>query len=453
MREFKVNEYITLKLKRNKTVIYVVGKRFRQCKYLLLEIPVNEVDSFDEIESIDEAAEKLDHTMENELTPKLLIPPEVEFWGHCSNLQAWYEQKYDPRLLHSNLAFPLLRKLTDVGDPLAKQIFKETLAKRLTGGAFAVMELLINGNYIRFFNREDLWFILGDLHNDAFNSYDDYIIVKFYLLKKLIETGDKTAEKIFKDGILRSLSEGFTSITYYFYQKGYIDYLSREEFWSVFGKDGVVLHEIEKLVKKYNLINGIKIYQEHLEKFEFFKFREGIYIESGPLVFTFEDGRVARIGIFGNEKEVAEENHDLCGESLGYLELKRLPDLIGELESLKELILRNLGLEILPKSIENLKKLQELSLGGNSLIELPDFMWNLKTLEILDLSYINLISLPDSIERLENLRELYLYGNYMESFAKRSIEKLKKLKYIALEGEKYLSQLDDKTFNWLKKYN
>ncbi len=127
-QEFKVNEHITLKLEDRKTHIYVAGKLFRQCKYLLLEIPINEVDSFNEIQSIDEAAEKLDHKMENELTPELLIPPEVEFWGHCSNLQAWYEQNYDSRLLHSNLAFPLLRKLTDIGDPLASKYLRKILS-------------------------------------------------------------------------------------------------------------------------------------------------------------------------------------------------------------------------------------------------------------------------------------------------------------------------------------
>ncbi len=453
MQEFKVNEHITLKLENGKTIIYVAGKLFRQCKYLLLEIPVDEVGSFDEIQSIDEAAEMLDHTMENELTPELLIPPEVEFWGHCSNLQAWYEQKYDPRLLHSNLAFPLLRKLTDVGDPLARQIFKEVLTKRLIGGAYAVMELLINGNYIELFNRDELWYALEDLHNNAFKSSESYISVKFYLLEKLLEMGDKTAEKIFKDGILKSLSEGFTSITYYFYQNRYIDYLSRDEFWSVFGNDGIVLHEIEKKVKKYNLINGVKIYQEHFDGFDYFKLRDGIYMESGPMVFTFEDGRITRIGIFGDEKEVSEENLDLCGERLGCLELKRPPDLIGELESLKELTLRNLGLKILPKSIENLKKLQELSVSNNPQFKIPNFIWNIKTLEILDISYLNLTTLPKSIEGLENLRELYLYGNYMESFPKNSIEKLKCLKRIALDGEEYFSRLDDKTYEWLRKKN
>ena len=38
IKEFKVNDYITLKLEDGKTIIYVKGKRFDQCKYLLLNI-------------------------------------------------------------------------------------------------------------------------------------------------------------------------------------------------------------------------------------------------------------------------------------------------------------------------------------------------------------------------------------------------------------------------------
>lgn len=132
--EFKVNDFITLKLERVdgnvETVIYVAGKRFRQCKFLLLEIPVNEIQSFDDIVSIDEAAEKLDHSQERGDFYERKIPAEIEFWGHCSNMQVWYEHDYDTRLLHSNLAFPLLKKLTNVGDHLARRVFKEEIAKR-----------------------------------------------------------------------------------------------------------------------------------------------------------------------------------------------------------------------------------------------------------------------------------------------------------------------------------
>ncbi len=55
------------------------------------------------------------------------ILPIKEFWGHCSNLQAWAEYGYDTRLLHPNLAFPLLEKLATVGDPIAKKVFKYLL--------------------------------------------------------------------------------------------------------------------------------------------------------------------------------------------------------------------------------------------------------------------------------------------------------------------------------------
>ena len=78
----------------------------------------------EDIESIDEAAKKLNHSLENDIN-EYTIPPEVEFWGHSSNLQTWYEYGYDLRLLHSNLAFPLLQKLTDIGDPLAKKVLEK----------------------------------------------------------------------------------------------------------------------------------------------------------------------------------------------------------------------------------------------------------------------------------------------------------------------------------------
>lgn len=63
MKEFRVNEYITLKLEEGKTNIYVKDQLFNQCKFLLLDISVDKVSSFDDIESIDEVAEKLDRSL------------------------------------------------------------------------------------------------------------------------------------------------------------------------------------------------------------------------------------------------------------------------------------------------------------------------------------------------------------------------------------------------------
>lgn len=79
-----------------------------------------------------------------------------KFWGHCSNLQAWYENKYDTRLLHSNLLFPLLKKLTEAGDSLAKRVFKEEIAKRYTSNNTTVREFLRIEGYLDYLSKEEL---------------------------------------------------------------------------------------------------------------------------------------------------------------------------------------------------------------------------------------------------------------------------------------------------------
>ena len=118
-----------MKLEKGKTVIYVNEKKFLQCKYLLIEIPRNEIEYFEDIASIDEVSERLDHSLEKSINGKKLTP-EIEYWGHCSNLQTWVENLYDTTLLHSSLAFPLLKKLTDVGDPIASKVFKEEISPK-----------------------------------------------------------------------------------------------------------------------------------------------------------------------------------------------------------------------------------------------------------------------------------------------------------------------------------
>ena len=153
--EFKVNEYITLKLENNETIIYVAGKRFQQCKFLLLNVPVNKISSFDAINSIDEAAEKLNGTLETKMRV-IDIPTEVEFWGHSSNIQAWAENSYNTKLLHRNLAFPLLSRLAQKGDSLAKKVLISEIAERFSTGHIPVMNYLSKEGFLHFLNKEEL---------------------------------------------------------------------------------------------------------------------------------------------------------------------------------------------------------------------------------------------------------------------------------------------------------
>ena len=123
-KQFKINDTITLKLEKNRTNIYINGVLFINCKYLLVKIPVDEIEQYDEINSIDDLEDSLGNERDY-FRQKRRITPEAEFWGHCSNIQTWVEHNYDTRILHRNIAFPLLRRLTQVGDENARKAFKE----------------------------------------------------------------------------------------------------------------------------------------------------------------------------------------------------------------------------------------------------------------------------------------------------------------------------------------
>ncbi len=187
-KEFRVNNYITLELECYttpwedywETVIYVNGERFDQCKFLLLDIPIEEIKTFDGIESIDEAAEKLDNSLEPIYGPSEEIPLDVEFWGHCSNLQVWFENDYDSRLLHRNLAFPLLKKLTEVGDQIAKKVFKDEIAKRLEKSSPVVVEYLINEDYFKYLNQEEIESLL---ENHESKLLENLVSLGYVILK------------------------------------------------------------------------------------------------------------------------------------------------------------------------------------------------------------------------------------------------------------------------------
>ena len=45
-KDFKINDYLTLKLEGGRTIIYVKNQPFRQCMYLLLDIPIQDIERF-----------------------------------------------------------------------------------------------------------------------------------------------------------------------------------------------------------------------------------------------------------------------------------------------------------------------------------------------------------------------------------------------------------------------
>ena len=173
---FKVNKYITLRLQNGKSIIYVGGKKFQQCKYLLLDLHVDETRDYGDIESIDEAEEKLQTPFGSRKKFESEITPETEFWGHSSNIQAWAKFGYDTRILHRNLAFPLLKALVDARDPQAKKVFKEEIAKRLESGYPSVVLYLESEGYLDYLDSDELDTVLES--PKFLNNIQDSILKK-----------------------------------------------------------------------------------------------------------------------------------------------------------------------------------------------------------------------------------------------------------------------------------
>lgn len=163
MQKFRINKFLDLRFEDNRTNIYVKNELFRQCKYILLNISVENLDKTLKINSIDDAVEILGGSSEYKVPNFESFTPEMIFWAHCSNLQAWYENNYNTSLLHSNLSFPLLKELTKAGDLNAGKIFKEEIAQRFESNNITVIKFLLYSGYLTYLNNEELRIVLDQI--------------------------------------------------------------------------------------------------------------------------------------------------------------------------------------------------------------------------------------------------------------------------------------------------
>lgn len=172
MLEYRVNRYITLKLEKKKTNIYVKGQNLGlYCKKLILNLKPDELQNFDKFSSMDEFADHyIEKSNKNHSLKGQLIDPKVEFQAHCSNIQVWAENDYDTRLLHSGLSFPLLKKLTEMGDPVAKKVFKDEIAYRFSSNNINTQRFLAEEGYLTYLNDEEFESLL--IHYKEANIYE-----------------------------------------------------------------------------------------------------------------------------------------------------------------------------------------------------------------------------------------------------------------------------------------
>ncbi|MFX1378524.1 MAG: hypothetical protein ACFFA4_05485 [Promethearchaeota archaeon] len=180
MLKYSINKYLDLRFEDGKTNIYVNDKLFRHCKYILLNKTNDGSEYFAEFDSIDDAVKKLDVSLESLENKIDIIAPEIVFWAHCSNLQAWYDNNYNSNLIHSNLAFPLLKELTNAGDRIARKIFKEEIAKRFEKNNINIIQFLIYNGYLNNLNEDELEIVIEHIRTNL----SEIIITQLNILMK-----------------------------------------------------------------------------------------------------------------------------------------------------------------------------------------------------------------------------------------------------------------------------
>lgn len=154
IKEYKINKFITLKLENRRTNIYIDGKIHSQCKYLIANINkrTNEVISIDQLKDIAGGESN-----------KVSVEPQLEFWGHCSNFEAWVKYDYNTNIIDSVLCFPILKKLVELGDKKAKKVYKKELIYRMREGYLTTVQFLIKRNFLDVFNKLELETLLYDI--------------------------------------------------------------------------------------------------------------------------------------------------------------------------------------------------------------------------------------------------------------------------------------------------
>ena len=118
---------------------------------------------------------------------------------------------------------------------------------------------------------------------------------------------------------------------------------------------------------------------------------------------------------------------------LSNLNLRTLPDAIGNLGNLKKLILNGNRLSTLPETMWDLDDLQKLSLENNELRAVPDVVCSLINLQELNLSDNALTVLPHTVGQLNYLQKLVVSNNQLSALPEM-MDSLINLRILAIDG-------------------
>ncbi|KKM16415.1 hypothetical protein LCGC14_1686080 [marine sediment metagenome] len=274
MLKYKINRFITLKLENNKTRIYINNEEFEfYCKKLFVSIQTDKFADFDNVKSIDD--------LDSRNSVAFSITPEEEFWGHCSNIHAWAENNYNTLILHSNIAFPLLKKLNEVGDLIAKNIFKDEIGERFLSENKNTSIFLIEEDYLSFLNEEEFLSLMESYK--IFTKRIDIEQIDVYIVLGL-SYSSRCHKYLKKEDFIES--HKFFQATKIFFEKALDIDQNLESVWNNYGYALKRLERYDEAIEKFKksveinpdndsvwanygyALNRLGKYNEAIEKFQ-----------------------------------------------------------------------------------------------------------------------------------------------------------------------------------------
>lgn len=364
MKTFAINKYLNLKLKDKKTFIYVGDKEILVCKKVGIKIAPSKISDYLKYETIDDL-EELNYTFDE----NLIIDSETEFFVHCSNLQTWESNGYNTDLIHSSIAFPILKELMEIGDLRAKRVFKEEIVKRFLSGNRKVQEYLILEDYIQYLSPLEREALFGK-ELSKFKSLESYVGYRIKIISDLPRYGVKI-----QDGNIIGLrlhgKENKTKNRLFPYQIKYFKNLE------ILYLEHFLMLTIPKWIQNFNNLKKLVLSQNHL---------------------------VAIPRSIGKLK-------NLENLSLALNLLDKLPKEIESLENLKKLELSYNRFKDFPKEIFGLDQLEDLTFSHNQIKAVPPEIGSMRSLKLLGLSDNLISSLPDELLDMPNIEEVFIGGS------------------------------------------
>lgn len=273
------------------------------------------------------------------------------------------------------------------------------------------------------------------------HDYDTRLIdssLGFSLLKRLSEAGDLKAKKVLKKEIAERLMSGYESVAIILNEEGFVDLLTRDEFWRLFPDKFSPLRKVEGLLGcPFDYQGGDTRYGRKRNPRNAFYFTKRV-----RLAFTTEGKEEGmRLGyvLIRNLPPKDETTWEKVFQELGKLEgltflrinncpMAKVPESLGLLKELRELHLHNSEIEILPDSLENLIRLEKFEAAKNKLENFPTSLTKIKSLKSLIMTDNLLEEIPDSLVNLVNLEGVEFSFNRIVKVNQKVLKQIKSFK-------------------------